>query len=182
MMNACDPAPGERASNQAADLFAGVAAHGHQHLDEVAGDLLQMEALLDAAIRKLATAFMSLHAALARQQAVLDLQAEAGHSAAECSAALQPLREEIERHIGAAVTGLQFQDMASQLMRRMTDHLGGVREIFGTLDTHAEAFAVHEPALAPLNERLALHGATLATHASRKVAQDGMDSGDIELF
>lgn len=177
-----DLAPGERMSNQAADLFAGVTAHGHQHLDEVARDLAQMEALLDAAIQKLTSAFMALYDAQVRQQAVFDLQAEEGRSAAECRAALQPLAREVERHITAAVTGLQFQDMASQLMSRMASHLGGVREIFGTLDTHAEAFAVHEPALIPLNERLALHGATLAAHASRKVAQKGMDSGDIELF
>lgn len=181
-MNVRDLAPGESAPGQAADLFAGVAAHGHQHLDEVARDLLQMDALLEAAIRKLSTAFLSLHDAMVRQQTVLDLQAEAGCSTAECSAALQPLRKEIERHIAAAVTGLQFQDMASQLIGRMAGHLGGVREIFGTLDTHAGAFAVHEPALVPLNERLALHGATLAAHAARKVAQGGVDSGDVELF
>lgn len=181
-MSTPDLATGESLSGQAVDLFAGVAAHGHQHLDEVARDLVQMDALLEAAICKLSTAFLALHDSLARQQAVVEESLQAGCSAAECRAALQPLRDEIRHQVAAAVTGLQFQDMASQLIGRMAGHLGGVREIFGTLDTHAAAFAVHEPALAPLAERLALHGATLAAHAPRKVEQQEMEHGDIELF
>lgn len=181
-MNARDLAPGKNVSGQAADLFADVAAHGHQHLDEVARDLVQMDALLEAAIRKLSTAFMTLHDAVAMQQTVLDRSSQTGRSAAECNETLQPLRDEIERQVAAVVTGLQFQDMANQLIGRMAGHLGGVREILGTLDTHATAFVVHEPALIPLAERLAFHGATLAAHAPRKVVQQGMESGDIELF
>ncbi len=182
-MNAGDLAPGETASGQAADLFAGVAAHGHRHLDEVARDLIQMDALLEAAIGKLTAAFLSLHDAVARQQAVLDQSLQAGCAVAGCSEAQRRLRGEIERQVATAVTSLQFQDMASQLIGRMAGHLGGLRQIFDTLDTHATAFAVHEPtALAPLTERLALHGATLAAHAPRQVVQHGLEHGDIELF
>lgn len=181
-MNAGDLDPGESTSGQATDLFAGVVAHGHRHVDEVARDLIQMDALLETAIGKLTTAFLSLHDAVARQQAVLDQALQAGCSVVECSETLQRLRGEIERQVAAAVTSLQFQDMASQLTGRMAGHLGGVRQIFDTLDTHATAFAVHEPALSPLTERLALHGATLAAHAPRQVMQHGLEQGDIELF
>jgi len=181
-MNAGDLAPGDNASGQAADLFAGVAAHGNWHLNEVTRDLVQMDALLEAAIGKLTSAFLSLHDAVERQQAVLDQSVRAGCAAAECNETLQQLRDEIERQVAAAVTGLQFQDMVSQLVGRMAGHLTGVREIFGTLDTHAAAFAIHGPALPPLTERLAQHGATVIAHAPRPVVQHGMEHGDIELF
>ena len=138
--------------------------------------------MLEAAIGKLSTAFLALHDTVARQQAVLEQSLQDGCAVVGCSEAQHRLRGEIERQVAAAVTSLQFQDMASQLIGRMAGHLGGVRQIFDTLDTHAAAFAVHEPALAPLTERLALHGATLAAHAPRQVVQHGLEHGDIELF
>lgn len=186
-MNSRDLAPSEATRGQATELLADVASHGYGHLDEVERDLAQMDALLEAAIGKLSAAFMALHEAAARQQAALEDCVQAGRPVVECTAMLRPLREDVERFIAAAVTGLQFQDMTSQLIGRMAGHLAGVRDIFGTLDAYAAALGggaclVHDAALAPLNERIALHGANLAAHAPRKVVQHHMESGDIELF
>jgi chemotaxis regulatin CheY-phosphate phosphatase CheZ len=186
-MNARDLAPGNNAIGQAADRLAGVTADGARHLDEVERDLSQMDALLDAAVQKLSTSFLAIHQLAVRQQQCLQELAQAGASATESAAALQSLREEIERHVATAVTGLQFQDLTSQLIGRMAGHVAGVREVLATLDAHAaaldaEGHTAHLSALAPLVPRIAAHGATMATHAPRKVVQQHMESGDIELF
>jgi hypothetical protein len=57
---------------QVMQLLSGVSAHGDQHLAEVERDLVQMDVLLDEAIKKLCASFMAIHHAVDRQQEALD--------------------------------------------------------------------------------------------------------------
>ncbi len=78
-------------------------------------DLLQLDLLLKEAIAKLSTSFIGAHEALARQQALPD------HDNPECVA----LAKVASEHLDAALTALQFEDIASQLIASARRHVGG---------------------------------------------------------
>jgi hypothetical protein len=130
------------------------------HLDEVERDLAQMNALLEAAIEKLTVSFMAIHRGVDSQQQTLREAAAGNPEFAVCSVRLEALREEIARHVGEAVAGLQFQDMTSQLIGRMSEHLAGLRAA-------SPACADERPA---------------RSRHRRTVRQHHMDCGDVELF
>jgi len=88
-------------------LLSGVSTHGDQHLAEVERDLVQMDVLLNEAIKKLCASFMAIHHAIDLQQETLKSMLSTGKPAPEQAARLETLREEIGQHVGAAVTGLQ---------------------------------------------------------------------------
>ena len=182
-----DMSPPERMNEKVIELLSGVSAHGDLHLAEVERDLVQMDALLTEAIKKLCDSFMAIHQAVDRQSEAVDsLLAGNGH-APEDVARLQQLRGEIAQHVGAAVTGLQFQDMTSQLIGRMNRHLGGLREVFGALDLGDSAVpeSGSDTALARLNDisdRVSSRFSELEGVVRSTVNQRHMDSGDIELF
>ncbi|HEX7972462.1 MAG TPA: chemotaxis protein [Thiobacillus sp.] len=166
-------------------LLSGMSVHGDQHLAEVEQDLVQMGVLLDEAIKKLCASFMAIHQAVALQQEALNGMHAAGDEAARFAA----IHAEIDRHIGAAVTGLQFQDMTSQLIRRMALHLAGLRDVFGMLNTRTNGSPIlpesgSDEILAMLNQigDQVGHGAGRAGGVRSTVNQRHMESGDIELF
>ena len=136
-MAANDMSPSEQLSVQVMHLLSGVSVHGDQHLAEVERDLVQMDVLLDEAIKKLCASFMAIHHAVDQQQEALDGMLAEGMAAPDYAARFEALHGEINQHVGAAVTGLQFQDMTSQLIGRMVQHLTGLRDVFGELDTNA---------------------------------------------
>ncbi len=72
--------------------------------DSVRADLVQLETLLKLAIEKLSAGFFGAHEALKRQQ---DID---GHPA--CAA----LAREACAHLNSALTALQFEDIACQLI------------------------------------------------------------------
>jgi hypothetical protein len=178
---------GELMDARMMQLLSGVSVAGDRHLAEIERDLVQMDVLLDEAIKKLCASFMAIHRAVGLQQETLDRVLSAGAAAPDCAARLGALRDEIGLHVDAAVTGLQFQDMTSQLIGRMARHLAGLRDVFDAFD--AEGAALPETADAPLLARLALisdrAGARctdVAGVARSTVNQRHMESGDIELF
>jgi hypothetical protein len=182
-----EPAPAEAMNAQVIRLLSGVSAHGDQHLAEVERDLVQMDALLDEAIKKLCASFMAIHQAISAQQETLDALVS-GRDGDEPAERLQALREEIAGRIGEAVTGLQFQDMTSQLIARMAQHLAGLRDVFSALGTEGApvpaesdspaARDVLERIHACVDARCAESGGTVRS----TVNQRHMESGDIELF
>lgn len=172
---------------QVVRLLAGVSVHGDQHLAEVEQDLLQMNVLLDEAIKKLYASFMAIHQAVDRQQDALNTLQGDGMSVPEFAARFDALRGEVNQHIGAVVTGLQFQDMTTQLIGRMARHLAGLRDVIGALDTQDAAQA--EPGddallamLSHINDRVDESVSGLAGGVRSTVNQRHMESGDIELF
>lgn len=168
-------------------LLSGVSRHGDQHLAEVERDLVQMDVLLNEAVKKLCANFMAIHHAIGLQQEALKSTVSAGKPAPEQAARLDMLREEIRQHVGAAVTGLQFQDMTSQLIGRMVQHLAGLRDIFGTLvngtadlpESGSEEMMVM---LNRISDRVGARCGELTGAVRSTVNQHHMESGDIELF
>ncbi len=187
-MASCELNASDRMQLQVASLLSGVSTHGDQHLAEVERDLVQMDVLLDEAIKKLCASFMAIDQAIGVQQETLDAVLATGMAAPEQNARLQALRDEIGRHVGAAVTGLQFQDMTSQLIGRMVQHLAGLRDVFGALGGNGAATLPEsgsEEMLAMLDrigDRVGARCAELNGLVRSTVNQRHMESGDIELF
>ena len=179
--------PASPANDQIRHLLSGVSIHGDQHLAEVERDLVQMDVLLDEAIRKLCTSFTAIHQAISRQQETMrGMLADSADLSAR-AANIEALQGEISRHVGDVVTGLQFQDMTSQLIRRMVAHLSGLRDVFGALDASGDGLkeSADEALLALLShagERADASSAALAEGARSAVKQRHMESGEIELF
>ena len=178
---------GELMNAQVMRLLSGMSVHGDQHLAEVERDLVQMDVLLDEAIKKLCASFMAIHHAVDLQQEALNGLLADGMPAPEYAARFAALRGEINQHVGAAVTSLQFQDMTSQLIGRMVQHLTGLRNVFGALDTNGAAVSDsgNEALLATLSdisERVGARCTELAGGVRSTVNQRHMESGDIELF
>lgn len=186
-MIANDLSPSERLNAQVTHLLSGVSEHGDQHLTEVERDLVQMDVLLDEAIKKLCASFMAIHHVVDLQQEALNGLLVDGKPAPEYAARFEVLRGEINQHVGAAVTGLQFQDMTSQLIGRMVQHLAGLRDVFGALDTNGSVLpeSSNEALLSTLSHISDRVGACCTERAGgvrSTVNQRHMDSGDIELF
>ncbi len=173
-------------NTQVMHLLADVSLHGEQHLVEVERDLMQMEMLLDDAIKKLCASFMAIHQAVTQQQTLNSMLSDDG-SNADYITRFEALHGEIHRHVGAAVTGLQFQDMTSQLIRRMVLHLAGLRDVFGALDTNGSVHpeSTHDSLLEVLDhisDRVGARCTELAAGVRSTVNQQHMESGEIELF
>ncbi len=178
----------EMMGSQVKRLLSGVSDHGDQHLAEVETDLVQMNILLGEAIKKLGASFMAIHGALCIQQETVNLLLSGGTPAPECVARLEAIHGEIGQHVNAAVTGLQFQDMTSQLIGRMVEHLAGLRDVFGALDTGSSSVLPESGneeiivLLNNLNKVLAERSMVLEGSLRKAVNQRHMESGDIELF
>jgi hypothetical protein len=158
-----------------------------QHLTEAERDLDQTKLLLREAIEQLGASFMGIHAAIAGQQEEM-ARVLAGHALApEAAARLDALRLELGKHVGAAVTGLQFQDMTSQLIERTRARLAGVMGVLdAALPQDDRTLSAAETAPEALAHRISTglqqQGKRLAEMSQKSVAQTHMRSGDIELF
>lgn len=160
----------------------GVTVQGAQHLAEIGRDLVQMDVLLDEAIKKLCASFMAIHHAATAQQEIME-GLLSGPATPEGIARLAAIRAEIGQQVGAAVTGLQFQDMTSQLLRRMALHLGGLRDMLGAPDAGGtDARPDGLGAAVRLDATNGAAGGARPGVARSTVKQRHMESGDIELF
>lgn len=176
-------------AQQIRQLFDAVSVQSAGHLVEVETDLTQTALLLTEAIEKLGASFMSIHAVISVQQDAIARLLQGGAAGKEEREHLQGLQHDIDRHVNAAVTGLQFQDMTSQLLQRTLGHVGSLRGMIGVLGTTAEAIRpgastgeVVAQIMIASGEisscRVLLDGAQLR----KAVSQTHMESGDIELF
>lgn len=174
--------------SQVKQLLSGVSDHGNAHLLEVETDLAQTTLLLGEAIEKLGVSFMALHAAITSEQGEIDLIVSAGNVSDESVKRLKMLQQDISRHIGSAVTSLQFQDLTSQLISRTLQRCEGLREVLGTLGVvgnDMEHDGESDDLSALLREttlRLEKQSADLKSLLRKAVHQKHLDSGDIELF
>lgn len=169
-------------------LLSDFSDHGKLHLTEVEADLVQTTALLTEAIEKLNASFMAIHTSVcAQQQAIDSLLAEAGANP-EASERLDIAKGDIARHVNAAVTGLQFQDMTSQLVGRTIKRIHGMRDVLVSLGANCDAVSTartpEEVALrlAAMSQILEAESAKLESGLWKAVHQTHMESGDIELF
>ena len=130
------------------------AADLQDHLMVASNDLERLQRLLDDASQSLLEHFT--HASQRIEAAVQAIEGEADHI------------QEVRNSLGGAITALQFQDMASQLishtsrrLRNCADRLA--RDAMGD-DDEGKA-VVEDPPLRP-----------------NPVTQDEMDAGSVELF
>lgn len=170
------------------NLLGTVAGQSIDHLSEVDTDLLQTSLLITEAIDKLAASFLSIHAAVTAQQVIVDQLLDVGKSHEAERAQIDALRADIDAHVRAAITGLQFQDMTSQLIGRSRKRIHGLHESLTVLGDCARQI-IEESAIDTLatqleqtREAVSLHSSTLDGALRKSVSQTHLESGDIELF
>jgi hypothetical protein len=175
-------------SSQVKQLLTGVSDHGNAHLSEVETDLAQTAILLGEAIEKLSASFFALHSAILKEHEEIQLIINSGLISEATSDRLKTIQIEIATHVNAAVTGLQFQDMTSQLLSRTMQRCEGLREVlttlglFGgdvTLDIDSDDIAC---LLKETTSRLEKQSADLQSLLRKAVHQKHLESGDVELF
>lgn len=169
-------------------VLSGVVDHGGRYLIEVETDLVQTNFLLREAIEKLSTGFMAIHASICHQQEIVEALLS-GHSPMSDSAAgLRANFKEIDLHVNATVTGLQFQDMTSQLIDRALQQVIGLRVVLGILDAANAELSIDSgaaesvSALDKLNHLLVQQREKFDNGQAKTVCQTHMESGDIDLF
>jgi hypothetical protein len=174
--------------SQLKELLSGLSDHGHRHLSEAEKDLVQTTVLLGEAIEKLGASFMGIHQAVCRQQHEIDELLARHPESQEAAERLRAIQGEIDAHVNAAVTGLQFQDMTGQLIERTLRRVGGILAALDTLGASGLAgLQGHDSTeisalLASINHALSAQNAKMQALSQKSVSQTHMNSGDIELF
>ena len=169
-------------------LLSGVSDHGKRHLTEVETDLIQTQLLLEEAIDKLTRSFMAIHGAVGARQTSINLLLSGGSPNAEERESLKLMSGEVAQHVNAAITGMQFQDMTSQLIDRTLKRVTGLREFLGTLGAHGADVLPESGSeeivelLGKVSMALAIQSLELRSVLRKAVNQQHMESGDIELF
>jgi hypothetical protein len=170
-------------------LLVAVSEHGKQHLSEVEADLQQTAFLLSEAIEKLGKSFMSVYELATEQENIVADLAKKYVFAETEKAKLNEITQQIGAEVNAAVTGLQFQDLTSQLIQRKLKRVGGLREILEELSAHGHGMTTDQEHseivrhLEQMNSSFnqgshALSGGLMR----RSVGQKDMSSGDVDLF
>lgn len=175
-------------SSEVKRLLSGLSDHGTLHLTEVETDLIQTTFLLGEAIEKLSASFMAIHESVCmQQQAVNSLLADASQ-ASGVTEKLKAAENEIARHVNAAVTGLQFQDMTNQLVDRTIKRVIVLRDVLAMLGSSSSCMtqgSSNEEVIVLLdniNRLLEDQSVKLESGLWKAVHQTHMESGDIELF
>jgi hypothetical protein len=174
--------------SQVKRLLTSLSDHGNQHLTEVETDLVQTTYLLSEAIEKLGASFMAIHEGISAQKELVDLLLAGAAATPESQERIKVLQEEVAQNVNTAVTGLQFQDMTSQLIGRTVRRIAGLRDVLGAVGSSGaqmlpdcetdEAVAV----LSEISKALEEQSAKLESVLWKAVSQTHMESGDIELF
>lgn len=173
---------------QVKELLSTLSEHGERHLNEIETDLVQTNVLLTEAIEKLSASFMAIHEAVTAQRHMVDTLLDKHAASQEAVAELREKSTQIDLHVNAAVTGLQFQDMTNQLIGRTMRRVVGVRDVLEILGAGATAIAADAnndnmiQALEKITATLKEENATLKNELWKAVRQTHMESGDIELF
>lgn len=169
-------------------LLSGLSDHTTLHLTEVENDLVQTTFLLTEAIEKLGASFMAIHESVCAQQRVVESLLATAPASPDLTETLDAVQGDITRSVNAAVTGLQFQDMTSQLVGRTIKRINGLRDVLASLgtssagvtaDTSAEEITVLLEAMSRVLEDQSMK---LESGLWKAVHQTHMESGDVELF
>lgn len=169
-------------------LLAGLSDHGNQHLTEVETDLVQTTYLLSEAIEKLGASFMAIHQGVCAQQEAVDKLLASIPATPELAAQLKNMQGEIGAHVSSAVTGLQFQDMTSQLIGRTVRRVTGLRDVLGAVGSSGSGVLPESDTgeiadlLNRINKLLEDQSVQLESGLWKQVSQTHMNSGDVELF
>lgn len=168
-------------------VLAGVVDHGNRHLAEIESDLAQTNFLLVQAIQKLSAGFMAIHTSICQQQEIIESSLIA-HIPPENAARLQTIFQEVGLHVNATITGLQFQDMTSQLIDRALQQVNSLRttlEILNAVNAGLTESTEEEESVIAINKlshRLDQQHEQFDNEQTKTVCQTHMESGEIDLF
>lgn len=172
-------------------VLSDISGQGEYHLREVEEDLAQTHLLLTEAIAKLSRSFDGITKAVATHSQILDgLEREYAESndgwEKKEVVALRCLSQDLTRHVGAAVTGLQFEDMTSQLIGRMQKRVEGMRTMLGLLEVtgvpEKENGEEQDVVLVQMSQQIRAESQRVDALLRKAVGQRHMESGEIELF
>lgn len=169
-------------------LLSSISDHGKQHLMRVEADLLQTTFLLNKAIEDLSASFISVHDSVTKQQQILDSLIEQHHFNHEETKQLEVFKQNIVEEVNAVITGLQFQDLTSQLLTRTVNHVNGLKDLLQELvtqDDEVQTDDEHEQMinfLAEVDRKLRASSHNLAVGSRPSVKSQDMATGEIELF
>jgi hypothetical protein len=173
-------------------VLSDISGQGEHHLREMEEDLVQTHLLLTEAIAKLACSFDGISQSVAMLPRILDGLACSGiESEGSCDgkdvSALRDLNRDLGRHISAAVTGLQFEDMTSQLIGRMQKRVEGIRIMLALLESGENLeenakFVEQDIVLLQLGRQIRAESQRIDAQLRKAVGQRHMESGEIELF
>lgn len=182
------PAPLPPVGRKLKNIFSTLSDHGNQHLSEVETDLEQTVQLMGTAIVKLGESFMAIHAAVMKQRETIDFLMGGGTLTEEMKTTFNEAHEAINSNVSAAVTGLQFQDLTSQLIFRTVRRVTGFRDMLSDVDvTNAEKLSDTHldeivTLLTEINKAIEEQSKSLDKRLWKAVSQTEMSSGDVELF
>lgn len=119
-----------------------------------------------------------------RIEQVLDQLEKISHESSEALSSQSVLAAQVEENINQATTGLQFQDMTSQLLDHTKTRLDAIHDLMDDLAhlTQADSARTSEEILLHIREKLQSARARIDNMKHSPVAHGNMDSGDIELF
>ncbi len=169
-------------------LLAAVTDHGKQHLAEVEADLSQTTYLLSKAIEKLSASFIAVHTAVINQQVTLVFLTQQHQLSVDETKQLEMFNQIIGEEVNVAITGLQFQDITSQLLSRAIKRVNGLKNLLQELDVYGDQIDTeHEhqeivKILEKMSQSLHIGSHALSGGLRRSVEQQNMASGEIELF
>ena len=129
-------------------------------IEAACADLTQTGELLDEAVDQLNHSFNALGEGLMQE-----------HDGRADPSPLVP-------HVHSAITGLQFHDLASQLLQRIRQRLEGLGEITAAAAIPTEPGPDWDQARQALMEQQS----ALEQRLQNRLRQQNLDSGDIELF
>lgn len=170
-------------------LLLSLAIAGDRHLTKIEADLIQTDVLLDEAVAKLTGSFMELHKAVVAQQEAFGNILNGRTNVTEELVKLQELYEEVNKQVNSAVTGLQFQDMTSQLLERVVRRVIGLREVLDILNTSGNQMPPDASNIDDMKDLFQNTANSMDARMSeleaalwRAVRQTRMESGDVDLF
>lgn len=109
---------------------------------------------------------------------------ELNRTLANNAAELTGITSKVEQNVAVAVSTLQFQDMSSQLIGHAQMRLQSMQEVAGEMSRGAGRGEPREylEQIAGFRNSLHEHVVLLDQKKSNPVAQDKLDTGDVELF
>lgn len=172
-------------------LLLEIGSVGEHHLKHIEADLIQTDVLLDEAIGVLTQSFSKLFQVIQEQQDEIDLLLRGKKAATpENLQHLASLKAAVDQQINVMVTGLQFQDMTSQLLERIVRRVNGLREVLGIVTENSKQLPIKADSspeeisevLSQMLDKMSKKMAELENILWRSVRQTRMESGDVDLF
>lgn len=150
-------------------LFSSLVNLVDSHVSEASSDLRNTELILDDAIKRLIDSFYAIHREVEGRK---DFETVDQH-------------EILVRHLQEAIISLQFHDITTQLLQRITVRLNGLCNILLTVTEMSDIQSNTDNLITHLQEvdkTLMQLNNSLHNLFAQAPPQQNMTSGDIELF